>query len=576
MDGKLVNIIASEQFVGEDGKDYIRQTLEILTPRRTYIKGAISGKYRGDRLGFEGEQPNLAFFDFEIYEAQVVCESRENFRKDRPFRLKDKIAFPREKLPKDIPVTLEANGVSYDVNILEPALYDFQSPRRYRQVHGDEVYGNFSALITGYIFDYERRQEEVILEYVEDEPVVIKVDELPPQPVSPVLPVVSGPVTRKGDYVQSGFSDGTSQWRLDRSKITQTDTGCLGGIFSLIGLILGIFFLIVLIPNLFWVILIGAFLYLIFYLAPVLKWIFRALAFCLLFLFGFGIVNMFLHGIGRSSGGVKSTSDGREIVESVVPKPPLPVRTGDSSEEIYDPSDADPGQNQVEWIKRFRSWDDYDGKHYEGYYQIKKSAFDRANYYKTNLRLPANTSRSYDQMVYSLKEHDRGELGGLYKMLDSIRETNQLSERKFAEMAVSMVQDIPYCLVLEQECNANRYHDAFISDWLSKHDGFCDPYQRFGINSPVEFLTNLKGDCDTRTLLLYSIFSYYGYDVVLLSSEIYKHSIIGINLPVDGKAFYHKNQRYVVWETTAPGARPGMLSPDVANMNYWRISLKSK
>ena len=44
MHQKTVNIIKEEPFVEEDGLLYIKVTKEILTPRRTYLKGTISGK----------------------------------------------------------------------------------------------------------------------------------------------------------------------------------------------------------------------------------------------------------------------------------------------------------------------------------------------------------------------------------------------------------------------------------------------------------------------------------------------------------------------------------------------------
>jgi hypothetical protein len=61
-----------------------------------------------------------------------------------------------------------------------------------------------------------------------------------------------------------------------------------------------------------------------------------------------------------------------------------------------------------------------------------------------------------------------------------------------------------------------------------------------------------------------------------MSSEFYGHSILGINLPYNGLAYNYKNQKYILWETTALGAKPGIISNDISNTNYWRISLKSK
>lgn len=83
MTEKIVNIIKEEPFVGEDGFDYIKVTKEILTPRKTYLKGTVSGKYRGDKIPVDGDKSNL--FDFEIYEAEVTCNSIDDFSKNKPF-----------------------------------------------------------------------------------------------------------------------------------------------------------------------------------------------------------------------------------------------------------------------------------------------------------------------------------------------------------------------------------------------------------------------------------------------------------------------------------------------------------
>jgi hypothetical protein len=86
----------------------------------------------------------------------------------------------------------------------------------------------------------------------------------------------------------------------------------------------------------------------------------------------------------------------------------------------------------------------------------------------------------------------------------------------------------------------------------------------------------MYGDCDTRTLLLYTILEHYNYDVALMSSEYYSHSILGVNIPVNGTAYYYQNQRYVLWETTSPNLSAGVLPDEISDLNYWRISIKSK
>jgi hypothetical protein len=227
-------------------------------------------------------------------------------------------------------------------------------------------------------------------------------------------------------------------------------------------------------------------------------------------------------------------------------------------------------------IRHFRVWKDYEGNKYEGYIWTMKSDYSKAKFYKNSLNLQQNTPRAYDEIIYSLKENDKQNLNGVYQLFDSIREKEQLSNIKFAELIVSFIQDIPYAVIVPDDCNPNLYDDKFIREYLNSENARCDGFQKFGINSPVEFMSSLYGDCDTRTLLLYTMLAHYGYDVALFSSEYYSHSIIGVNLPISGIAYKYENQRYVLWETTAPNIKAGVLPKEISNLNYWRISLKSK
>lgn len=221
------------------------------------------------------------------------------------------------------------------------------------------------------------------------------------------------------------------------------------------------------------------------------------------------------------------------------------------------------------------AWEDYDGRQYSGSFGVKKKDYIAANEFKNLIDISLNNANSYDKIIFNLKEHDKQGIKSLYILFDSLRAEKQLDKMAFAEMVVSFVQKIPYTLVLTKSCDPSLYNDNFTVNYLQSKDARCVGYQRFGINTPIEFLAFLEGDCDTRTLLLYTVLAHYEYDLVLLSSEQYGHSLLGINLPYTGKAYNYNNQRYVFWETTAPDLRPGYLPNEISNSNYWRISLKS-
>lgn len=574
MEDKIVNIINEEPFVGEDGLDYIKVTKEILTPRKTYLKGIITGKYRGDKIPDDSDRTN--FFDFQIYEAEVNCNSLDDFRKNEPFEYpkdfkniaaKNKVVgtkFPKEKLPKTIPVLITANNKSFGINILEPELYDFKINRKYHQIDGDQIYGCFDAFVTGYVFDYEREEVEEVEQIYNksiDEPIII--DPTQRKSCEP-NGLKTGNVEEIDGYIRQEYycknhNDTVwSNWEYKKLGKNTNEKGCLSEIFGGLGLLLALIFLIVLLPNIlyllgFWLIAI-----IIGWLAPFLKWIFRVLWVILLFSFIVSLVNAFLH-----------TSH----TYTPYPHPsPNPIYTPPPT---YIPIvDSVTNNNIDKWIVINRAWEDYDNNKYSGTYKIKQSDFIKSHNLKNNLPFYPSTSQTYDKMIYTFKENDKSKISSVYNLFDSIAKAKRMSKIKFAEMIVTFVQTLPYAVIVEQDCDASLYNDSFTRDYLSKGDANCDPFEKFGINTPLEFLTNQKGDCDTRTLLIYTLLSHYNYDVALLSSEYYGHSIIGINLPIKGNAYIYKDQRYVLWETTIV-SEPGVFNNEMSNLNNWRISLKS-
>ena len=577
MDNIIINIIDEVPFVGEDGLDYIKVTKEILTPRKTYLKGTITGKYRGNKIDDESDKSN--YFDFEIYEAEVLCNSLDDFRKNKPFEFpKDfknlenntKIkgtVFPKEKLPTTLPVQIKANDKSFGVNVLEPQLFEFDIVRKLHQMDGEDVFGTFNAFMTAYVFDYEREEIEEI-----EGPIIGPPPPPPPPPPSKECEsngIKTGKEEKKDGYIRYEYfckHHPDTVWSPWEKIPGGTEPGgCFKQLLGIIGLLLFIAFLIAVLPGFIYIIGFFVILFLIGLLGPYFKWIFRILGIILLFAFFGSLVKTCTNRNHYNPIPVEDTN--RESSSVVTPI------VDDNSNNVINPNNI----NQKDyWIKRYRVWKDYNGKKYEGYYQLKKSDWDNSTGHKNSLTINSNNYNAYDQVVYSIKEFDKNKLNRVYPLFDSISKVNKLDKIRFAEMVVSFVQDIPYVLILEDDCNPNLYNDSFTRKYLSSPNAKCDGYQKFGINTPVEFLANLNGDCDTRTLLLYTIFSHYDYDVALMSSEYYGHSILGINLPLNGIAYTYHNQRYILWETTIKNAKPGNIPEEVSNLNNWRISLKSK
>ena len=575
----IITILKEEPFVGEDGKLYKKLTKEIKTPRKTFIRGTISGKYRGDLILLDEKFHNSSLYDFEIYEAKVLCSHPEDFQENKPFEIFGKKIFPKEKLPNILLVEITANDNSFGINILEPKLYNFKPISKLHQTEGNEIFGCFNGMITGYVTDYRK---EIVVENIG--PYESLEEEIPLESVEEIhceaSNVKTGNIERIGNYVQYEYICKHHDDTVWGEKIFQGNnrvintsvssarlnfgtepSGCFTEFFGLLAIILGLIFLVAILPGALYVIGIGLIIIFLNFIAPFLKWIFRIFGALLLIGFAIGLFNVFFNHSFSYNPTPRIVDSPREIESDMKP--------------IVDNNSSDkPIEDSI--ITRFRTWQDYDGNQYEGSYQIKLSDYKKSNFYKRNLQSSGSDIRSYDKIVYNLKENNKNKLNGLYKLFDSIGHSNKLDRMKFAEMIVTFVQDIPYALVLEDACNPSLYSDPFIRKYLSSTNADCNSFQKFGINTPVEFLVNLKGDCDTRTLLLYSVLSHYNYDVALMSSEKYSHSILGINLPFEGLAFKAWNQNYVLWETTSPNLKAGIIPSEISNLNYWRISLKSK
>ena len=95
----------------------------------------------------------------------------------------------------------------------------------------------------------------------------------------------------------------------------------------------------------------------------------------------------------------------------------------------------------------------------------------------------------------------------------------------------------------------------------------------YGLYSPSEFIWQLKGDCDTRTVLLYSMLQNMGFDAVIFISSQYAHSMLGVDVPSSGDYLRHKGVNYYFWETTSKGWVPGALPPDMQQLAYWEVAL---
>jgi hypothetical protein len=222
----------------------------------------------------------------------------------------------------------------------------------------------------------------------------------------------------------------------------------------------------------------------------------------------------------------------------------------------------------------FVEWEDSDKHKYNTYLKVNSDYVT----YESNVKQSypfLRTEQDYNGLLNRLYTESEESLYFVYKSLDSIKFKNNISNQKFPDLVVSMVQSIPYFAILDDSCNPFDYQDESLRKLLQNNP--CQGYVKYGIKSPAEFLKDLKADCDSRTLFLFTILKHYKYDVAIFGSEYYRHSVLGIHLTSDLKETTFKEyngKRYYLWETTNTGFEIGKISDKMKNTNYWSLNIK--
>lgn len=220
----------------------------------------------------------------------------------------------------------------------------------------------------------------------------------------------------------------------------------------------------------------------------------------------------------------------------------------------------------LETFSKLSEWKDYSKTHYEDSSKIYKE-----DYYSSVLNKNSLRPESWSDLYLKISKNDKEKLDLITEMLFKIKVDNEIDNDRFAKLIVSYVQHIPYSLLVGKTCKQAAKNESIRKMIESGIE--CDENVYAGIYSPMEFIKNYKGDCDTRTVFLYTLMKNIGYDVVIMNSKYYKHSILGIRLVSSGKYKKYRGKKYYVWETTNVGWRIGDLPAQYSKLDKWNIIL---
>lgn len=228
-------------------------------------------------------------------------------------------------------------------------------------------------------------------------------------------------------------------------------------------------------------------------------------------------------------------------------------------------------EKQVDW------WDFFSNFYQVSYNTSSLSFFDSEQFHAQAVQgISTNSSVEFFTELYQkLESNDASKLDSLVELFKNRIEEKQLSPIKSAEMVTTFIQEIPYFLVHDLDCKTAvaTSNSDFMTQYHSENKP-CLPNIPGGVQSPYEFVHNLKGDCDTRSLLAFTILKKLGISASVWVSETYGHSIVGVGLPVGAGSYKEINGvKHYATELTAKGFRLGMISPENQNMSNWEITL---
>ena len=169
---------------------------------------------------------------------------------------------------------------------------------------------------------------------------------------------------------------------------------------------------------------------------------------------------------------------------------------------------------------------------------------------------------------------DEGKINEIVKIFKDSAVKKKMNPNQTAEMVITFIQEIPYYLVHDESCAKSvATGNSFVKEYHAANKP-CLANVKGGVQSPYEFLHNLKGDCDTRSLLGYAILKKLNIAASVWVSEAYGHSIMGVGVQ-NGHGIYKtvNGIKHYGVELTAKGYRLGMVAPENNNPYNWDITV---
>lgn len=221
-------------------------------------------------------------------------------------------------------------------------------------------------------------------------------------------------------------------------------------------------------------------------------------------------------------------------------------------------------------------WQDFINNRFQGEYITTYRQYQQSGQFHralAEMEAPNDANRYWHSIYQLLSRNDSRKMDSLVNFMRNRSDSLKLDPSQTAEMVVTFIQKIPYYLIHDGTCQAAIQSGGFMADY-HREGKPCLPEVVAGVQSPYEFIHDLRGDCDTRSLLAHTLLSALNIPSSVWVSEAYGHSVVGIGLPAGGSNYKMvSGVRHFAVELTAEGFRLGMIAPDQTDMDNWSVVL---
>ncbi len=260
-------------------------------------------------------------------------------------------------------------------------------------------------------------------------------------------------------------------------------------------------------------------------------------------------------------------------------KKPVKTRSGNIKISPPVPKKDSTGNNLTDYVtEKEVKWFDFINYNYQAKYETSVRSYQGSQKEQTEINNVASQSTSsikyFTKYYAGLYSMDEGKINEIVKIFKDSAVKKKMNPNQTAEMVITFIQEIPYYLVHDESCAKSvATGNSFVKEYHAANKP-CLPNVKGGVQSPYEFLHNLKGDCDTRSLLGYAILKKLNIAASVWVSEAYGHSIMGVGVQ-NGHGIYKtvNGIKHYGVELTAKGYRLGMVAPENNNPYNWDITV---